>query len=93
MRISPAASALHLANSYERVLKVQIVLNGSDEYDLELPSDGVTSAILRFEKPVRVRQVEIRLPARSADGKQRAGLSEVSLIGQPTRKRRSPSPP
>ena len=52
------------------------------------PDDGLSPALLEFEKTQKIRRVEIHLLERTDVGKKRTGLSEVTLLGRESRSRR-----
>lgn len=88
LRISPAASALHLVGSFEVITQCTVLVNGEDSYQVTLPADGLTWGELEFDRPQKIRSLEVRLDGRRETGKQAVGLAEIELLGEPPRRSR-----
>jgi Concanavalin A-like lectin/glucanases superfamily len=88
LRLSPAASALHLAEDYEAIERARVIVNGKTEYELVFPEGGLTWATLHFGRELRVRSLEVRLEGRRLTGTRSAGLAELSLLGKGRKRRR-----
>ena len=90
-RQTPAVSVLPLrlgAGHFESPRKARVIIDGREEYEVEFPDDGLSPALLEFEKTQKIRRVEIHLLERTDVGKKRTGLSEVTLLGRESRSRR-----
>lgn len=88
LSLTPPASAIHLAGHFESPRKARVIIDGREEYEVEFPDDGLSPALLEFEKTQKIRRVEIHLLERTDVGKKRTGLSEVTLLGRESRSRR-----
>lgn len=81
--LSPAGSNVFEDDSFDRIIKARVIINGKEKepYEVIFPEDTLQKGVLELPKVVKLRSIQIevieRVPQASNHGK--CGLSEVSI--------------
>jgi hypothetical protein len=81
--LSPAGSNVFEDDSFDRIIKAHVTINGKDDepYEVIFPKDTLQKGVLELPKLVKLRSVRIEVIERvkQAENHGKCGLSEVSI--------------
>ncbi|MDE0892950.1 MAG: hypothetical protein OSB14_12265, partial [Planctomycetota bacterium] len=81
--LSPAGSNVFEDDSFDRIVRAQVIINGKDKepYEVIFPEDTLQKGVLQLPKVVKIRSIQIEIIERvkQAENHGKCGLSEVSI--------------
>lgn len=85
LRLGPAASRLSMRDTFDRVRRLAVTVNGGAPLEVEIPpgTDELDPIQVELPEPVRLRRLEVSILEREASGSRPGvtGLAEVQVLG------------